>query len=82
MVDAGPIADRALEVGEVLFGGRDGFVLVVNEDVDAAGGAEVGHGADLFGREEAEAAAFDGRGAAHADVGAAGGDDAVGDTED
>ena len=82
LVDAFPIGDRALEVGEILLGGGDRFVLVIDEDVDTAGGAEVGHWADLFGGEESEPAAFDGGGAAHADVGVAGGDDAVGDAED
>ena len=82
LVDAVPAGDRALEVGEVLPGCGDRLVFVVDEDVDAAGGAEVGHGANLFRREESEAAALDGGRSAHADVGVAGGDDAVGDPQD
>ena len=72
-----PVAHASLEVGEVLLRGGDGFGLVFDGDIgDAVGGLHV-HRADLLGEEDAEAAAFDHRRAAHADVRVGGGDDDV-----
>jgi hypothetical protein len=82
LVGRAPIALRALEVGEVLLGGGDGFDLVGHRDVDDAVGHLHRHGADLGGFVHAEPAAFDHGRPAHPDVRVGGGDDDVAAAED
>ena len=68
LVGAVPVRERALEVREVLLRDAHRLGLVGDGDVDDAVGRLHGDRADLVGAEHAEAAAFDHRRAAHADV--------------
>jgi hypothetical protein len=77
-VGALPVGDRPLEVRQVLLRGGDRRGLVLHQDVDHAVARLHAARPDLLGREAAEAAALDHRGAAHADVAALRGDDHVG----
>ena len=72
-----PLAQRALEVGEVPLGDRDRLGLVGDRDVDHAVRHLDRHRPDVLGREHAEPAALDHRRAAHADRRVGGGDDHV-----
>ena len=82
LVGARPLGQRALEVAEVLLGHGHALGLVAHADVDDAAGQLHVDGADLVGREHAEAAAFDHGRAAHADVRVLGGDDHVAGAEE
>ena len=59
---------RALKIRKILLGGFDRLGFVLDQNIDDA----VGHlhldRADFLGPEDAEAAAFDHRGAAHPDI--------------
>src|SRR5207248_691738 len=72
----------ALEVRQVLLGGGDRLRLVGHRNVHDAVDGLHGHGADLVGLVNAEAAALDHRRATHANVRVGGGDDDVAAAED
>ena len=81
LIGAGPLVDPALEIGEILLRGGDAFGFVIDQNIDDAIGRLHRHRADVLGPEHAEAAAFDHRRAAHADVRGLIGDDDVATAE-
>src|SRR6202022_1754624 len=81
LVGTFPIPDRALEVGEILFGNLYRLGFIVGRDIDAAVANLHVHRADLFGAEDAESAALDHRGTAHSDIGVGGRDNDVAASE-
>ena len=72
-----PVRHRALEIGEIFLRDRRRLLLVLDEDIDDAVRRLERDRADLGRMIDAEPAAFDHGGAAHADRGVLGGDDDV-----
>jgi hypothetical protein len=72
-----PRSQRSLEVGKILPPDVDRLVFVLDQDIDDAVRNLNGHRPDFLGRIDAEAAAFDHRGAAHAERRAFGRNDHV-----
>ena len=63
-----PCRDRPLEVRQIFLRRIDRGEFVLHQDIDDAIGHLERHRADFLGRVDAQAAAFDHRGAAHADA--------------
>src|SRR5439155_892269 len=76
-----PIRHGALEIGQVFLRNARRLLLVLDEDVDDAIGRLERDRTDLGRMIDAEAAAFDHGGAAHADRGVLGGDDDIAASE-
>ena len=78
LIVASPILGRALEIGQITFGGRDGFDLVFDEQIDDAGGFEKRGRSDFLRVVNPESSAFDHGWSAHAKARVLSGNDDVG----
>ena len=81
LVGTFPVGNVALKIGEIFFGGGNGFHFIFDQYVDDTIGRLHGDRSDFIRREDAKTAAFNHGRSAHADVGIFGRDDDIGAPE-